>query len=131
MRPPRVRKAHWGTVEGTTFLAKEVTHMGKLKVLLLVGIGYVLGAKAGRARYEQIKNRYQQFATNPKVQSTVAKANAKRTLSRSSRSCDRCGSTTSSRTRQPSAASCWMPRSARPGASITQVPVPYRTASRE
>ena len=69
-----MRKAHLGTVEGTTFLAKEVTHMGKLKVLLLIGIGYVLGAKAGRARYEQIKNRYQQFATNPKVQSTVAKA---------------------------------------------------------
>ena len=69
-----MREAHLGTVEGTTFLAKEVTHMGKLKVLLLIGIGYVLGAKAGRARYEQIKNRYQQFATNPKVQSTVAKA---------------------------------------------------------
>ena len=48
-----------------------------------------------------------------------------------SRSCDRCGSTTSSRTRRPSAASCWMPRSARPRASITQVPVRYRTASRE
>ncbi len=48
--------------------------MGKLKVLLLIGIGYVLGAKAGRARYEQLKHRYQQFANNPKVQSTVAKA---------------------------------------------------------
>ena len=47
---------------------------GRMKWLVLAGGAYVLGAKAGRARYEQIKNRYQQFASNPKVQSTVAKA---------------------------------------------------------
>ena len=48
--------------------------MRVLKILLLVGIGYVLGARAGRARYEQIKNRYQQFAGNPTVQDAVHKA---------------------------------------------------------
>ena len=48
--------------------------MGKLKILLLIGIGYVLGAKAGRARYEQIKNRAQQFASNPTVQNAAGKA---------------------------------------------------------
>ena len=48
--------------------------MGKLKILLLIGIGYVLGAKAGRARYEQIKTRAQQFASNPKVQNAAEKA---------------------------------------------------------
>ena len=30
--------------------------MKKLTLLLAVGIGYVLGARAGRARYDQIKN---------------------------------------------------------------------------
>ena len=29
--------------------------MKKLTLLLAVGIGYVLGARAGRARYDQIK----------------------------------------------------------------------------
>lgn len=48
--------------------------MGKLKVLFWIGIGYVLGARAGRSRYEQIRSKARQFANNPTVQSTVSKA---------------------------------------------------------
>lgn len=48
--------------------------MGKLKILFLVGVGYVLGARAGRGRYEQIRDRARQFAGNPTVQRTAAKA---------------------------------------------------------
>jgi hypothetical protein len=48
--------------------------MGKLKILFLVGVGYVLGARAGRARYEQIRDKAKQFANNPKVQSAASRA---------------------------------------------------------
>lgn len=48
--------------------------MGKLKLLVVLGIGYVLGARAGRARYEQIKSRAQQFAQNPTVRKTASQA---------------------------------------------------------
>ena len=33
-----------------------------------MGIGYVLGAKAGRQRYEDLRRWYQQIAGNPNVQ---------------------------------------------------------------
>ena len=36
------------------------------------GAGYVLGAKAGRARYEQISRAARAFASNPAVQSTAS-----------------------------------------------------------
>ena len=48
--------------------------MKKLILLAGVGIGYVLGTKAGRERYEQIKGMARGFAGNPKVQETVSKA---------------------------------------------------------
>jgi hypothetical protein len=40
------------------------------KTMLLVGLGagYVLGAKAGRERYEQIRAKWQQAWENPMVQ---------------------------------------------------------------
>lgn len=34
--------------------------------------GYVLGARAGRARYEQIRSAARAFASNPKVQHTAS-----------------------------------------------------------
>ena len=50
--------------------------MKKLILLAGVGIGYVLGTKAGRERYEQIKGMARGFAGNPetvsKAQDTVA-----------------------------------------------------------
>lgn len=41
--------------------------------------GYVLGAKAGRQRYEQIMRTYHSFTANPKVQEASAKAQAQAT----------------------------------------------------
>lgn len=38
--------------------------------------GYVLGARAGRARYEQIREAGRAFARNPAVQSTATKVQA-------------------------------------------------------
>lgn len=39
----------------------------KLTALAAFGAGYVLGAKAGRTRYEQIRRGAQRFMENPKV----------------------------------------------------------------
>jgi len=48
----------------------------KLKTVLVAataaGIGYVLGTKAGRARFEQIRGQAQEFIKSPAVQDTVA-----------------------------------------------------------
>jgi SLT domain-containing protein len=46
------------------------------KISLLIGgaIGYVLGTRAGRERYEQIKNQAQAVWTNPKVQRKATQA---------------------------------------------------------
>lgn len=44
-----------------------------LKTGLIVGfgVGYVLGAKAGRERYEEIRRAWQDFTGNPRVQEAV------------------------------------------------------------
>jgi hypothetical protein len=46
----------------------------RTKVTFLGGfaVGYVLGARAGRARYEQIRSAARAFASNPAVQSTAS-----------------------------------------------------------
>ena len=48
----------------------------KIKTVLVVGIaagiGYVLGTKAGRARFEEIRARTKEFVESPKVQETVS-----------------------------------------------------------
>jgi hypothetical protein len=46
----------------------------KLTLAAAFGIGYTLGAKAGRERYEQIKNTAQQVKDDPRVQDAAAKA---------------------------------------------------------
>lgn len=45
--------------------------MRKLMLLTAAGVGYVLGAKAGRTRYEQIRQGARKIARNPKVQSAA------------------------------------------------------------
>ncbi|WP_456695017.1 YtxH domain-containing protein [Aeromicrobium sp. P5_D10] len=45
--------------------------MKKLTVLIAAAAGYVLGTRAGRERYEQIKNQATKAWNNPKVQETV------------------------------------------------------------
>jgi hypothetical protein len=48
--------------------------MSKITLLAAAGVGYVLGARAGRERYEQIKAQAQKVARNPKVQDAASKA---------------------------------------------------------
>jgi hypothetical protein len=48
----------------------------KIKTVLVAGvaagIGYLLGTKAGRARFEEIRARTKDFVESPKVQETVS-----------------------------------------------------------
>ena len=48
--------------------------MGKLSLGLGLGVGYVLGAQAGRARYEQIKQAAARVMERPDVQQALEKA---------------------------------------------------------
>lgn len=48
--------------------------MGKIVTLGAVVVGYVLGARAGRERYEQIRTQAQRLWHNPKVQRRVSQA---------------------------------------------------------
>ncbi|GLZ39580.1 hypothetical protein [Actinokineospora sp. NBRC 105648] len=45
--------------------------------LLGAGVGYVLGAKAGRGRYDQIMRTYRRIADHPAVQGAAGIARAK------------------------------------------------------
>ena len=45
--------------------------MKKLMLLAAAGVGYVLGTRAGRARYEQIRRAVRKVAGDPRVQSTA------------------------------------------------------------
>jgi hypothetical protein len=48
--------------------------MSKTTLLLAFGAGYVLGARAGRDRYDQIRSGAQKVASNPTVQSAAGRA---------------------------------------------------------
>ena len=48
--------------------------MSKLTMLLAGGVGYVLGARAGRGRYEQIKSAAVKVKNNPTVQDKAQQA---------------------------------------------------------
>lgn len=48
--------------------------MKKLTILAIGGAGYVLGARAGRGRYEQIASTARSVARNPRVRSAAGKA---------------------------------------------------------
>lgn len=48
--------------------------MGKLSLGLGLGVGYVLGAQAGRARYEQIRQAAGRVVERPDVQQALEKA---------------------------------------------------------
>ena len=51
--------------------------MAKLSFLAGVGAGYVLGARAGRERYEQIRRAWSQAKDDPRLQSIAGVAQAK------------------------------------------------------
>ncbi|WP_207950214.1 hypothetical protein [Nocardioides ochotonae] len=46
----------------------------KLPLLIAAGAGYVLGARAGRERYEQIKAQAQKIGGDPRVQQAAQQA---------------------------------------------------------
>jgi hypothetical protein len=48
--------------------------MKKLPLLAAAAVGYVLGSRAGRERYEQIKTSARRVSQNPKVQEVAHKA---------------------------------------------------------
>lgn len=48
--------------------------MNKILIALAFGVGYVLGARAGRRRYEQIRDKAQQVWNDDRVQEAVHKA---------------------------------------------------------
>jgi hypothetical protein len=48
-----------------------------LKFLLGAAIGYVLGAKAGHERYEQLRRTYQRVADHPAVQGAAGVVRAR------------------------------------------------------
>ena len=48
--------------------------MRKMTMLVSGGIGYVLGARAGRERYEQIRTLAAKVSGNPTVQATARQA---------------------------------------------------------
>jgi hypothetical protein len=48
--------------------------MSKLSLLVAAGAGYVLGARAGRQRYDQIAATAKKVADNPKVQRVAHRA---------------------------------------------------------
>ena len=47
------------------------------RLVLGIGIGYVLGSRAGRERYEQIKRAYAQAKDDPRLQSLAGMAQAR------------------------------------------------------
>jgi hypothetical protein len=48
-----------------------------LKFLLGAGVGYVLGARAGRDRYDQLVRTYQRMADHPAVQGAAGVVRAR------------------------------------------------------
>ncbi|WP_369133514.1 hypothetical protein [Modestobacter sp. I12A-02662] len=51
--------------------------MAKLSFLAGLGAGYVLGARAGRERYEQIRRMYHHAKEDPRLQSAAGMAQAR------------------------------------------------------
>jgi len=43
----------------------------KLRTLIIFGVGYALGAKAGRDRYEQLRRAYRRAAANESVRKVI------------------------------------------------------------
>ncbi|SDR81707.1 hypothetical protein SAMN04488570_0466 [Nocardioides scoriae] len=48
--------------------------INKLALLAAGGVGYVLGAKAGRERYEQLRESYEKVKNDPRVQEKAQQA---------------------------------------------------------
>jgi hypothetical protein len=47
---------------------------GKILLVVGLGVGYVLGARAGREKYDELVSRVQKFWNDPRVQTQVSNA---------------------------------------------------------
>src|SRR3712207_4601158 len=56
---------------------QEVSPVAKLSFLAGFGAGYVLGARAGHERYDQIRRAWEQAKDDPRLQSLAGMAQAK------------------------------------------------------
>lgn len=110
---------------------------GKLVLLVGVGIGYVLGARAGRERYEQIKRAAKRFWSDPRVTQQVHNVEqfakdkapevvdfigdtAKKVITRSPKSPSTKAKTTKSNAASSSASSATKPKNTKPTSSSTK-----------
>ncbi|MPQ97525.1 hypothetical protein GB931_06225 [Modestobacter sp. I12A-02628] len=93
--------------------------MAKLSFLVGLGTGYVLGAKAGRGRYEQIRTFYDHAKDDPRLQSVAGMAQARADAIVSSVK-TRMGSDTSSTTTPPNTVSQMSDRVPVNGAGTTR-----------
>jgi hypothetical protein len=76
-RPPPAQVCRaTGSVLTFRFDVLEVP-VAKLSFLAGLGAGYILGAKAGRDRYEQIRRAYEQAKDDPRLQSLAGMAQAR------------------------------------------------------
>ena len=50
---------------------------GKILLVVGLGVGYVLGSRAGRERYEQIRRGWENAKDDPRLQSLAGMAQAK------------------------------------------------------
>lgn len=66
-RPEGEWNAREGVLPSTTNLSRE-DDVKKLLLLAAVAVGYVLGSRAGRGRYEQIKRGFLRVKDDPRVQ---------------------------------------------------------------
>ena len=57
--------------EAPTAKRMEKTMRGKILLVVGVGIGYVLGTRAGREKYDQMKAAVSKFWNDPRVQQKV------------------------------------------------------------
>ena len=66
-----------GSVLRRTVQTDQEVPVAKLSFLAGFGAGYVLGARAGRERYEQIRRAWSQAKDDPRLQSVAGMAQAR------------------------------------------------------
>jgi len=68
------QRAHVGVVAGYIPLVRILSRPTVLTHLAAFGVGYVLGTRAGRERYERLRETAQQVKDDPRVQQAAARA---------------------------------------------------------